>query len=82
MCFGFQICEHAVTEMDTISTQMLTISHLAYTIIKSQNQKLWLISRTQLSQRKEQSPQNRKGVRSQSEASPIGMVNATPVNPL
>jgi len=52
MCFGFEICEHAVKETDTNSAQMLTISYLAYTIIKSQNQKLWLISRTRLSQRK------------------------------
>lgn len=66
MCFGFQICEHAVKETDTNSAQMLTISYLAYTIIKGQNKKLWFISRTRLSQLRGQSPQNGKGVRSQS----------------
>jgi len=40
MCFGFQICEHAVKETETDSAQMLTVSYLANTIIKSQNQKL------------------------------------------
>jgi len=69
MCFGFQICEHAVKERDTNSAQMLTISYLAYIIIKIESQKLWLISRTRLSLRREQSPQNGKRVRKQSEAS-------------
>ena len=83
MCFGFQNCEHAVKETGTNSAQLFTISYLAYTVIKIQNQKLWLISRAPLNQRSEQSPQNGKGERSQSEAPPpppIGLVNGTPVS--